>query len=531
MTKRLGTGTGLSMAERGQKAKSKQRNASSSDTPETTPITLGDPGPIERGKAKTAGYARNSTDRQEEALDGQVARLKRAGAELIFQELESGGNNDRPELMRLIRAVCSGKVNRIIVTRGDRLGRDDEFVSSLIGLCGHYDVPIETLDGGVISHATPQDFMMAKMVTMMAEFERRMLSSRVRNAFEGYRQEGRPLRQRMVFGYRPKDKFQLEPHPDQWETAKRTIELLRELGSFHAVSRDLTTWSEWAPAGHNLLNWFCNPILRGHIPYKKKWRYSKRNEEEMRGDPMLRKKVKPYQVHGWDQEWEHIVYNCHVPLITDEEWNDLAAKLRQPRNRFADGKIRTREPSHGLTGLAKCMNCGYRIRRHIDGRGVPWWRCCHRACRKRAGIKEEELLNFVIREAQAAAVQIAHMPKAEAKEEDPKVVQLRQQLDQTLLLEASNPEVFGPAVRHLRMQIDMVERSAKQGPDRELLEALSGVVTDENFLRGATADEQRAIFSGLLLEVQVGHVERVQLSVGQWMQVGEIPLQALPRSF
>ena len=49
------------------------------------------------------GYARVSTDGQ--TLDAQVAQLKAAGAEKVFQEKVSGARIDRPQLARLLRAL------------------------------------------------------------------------------------------------------------------------------------------------------------------------------------------------------------------------------------------------------------------------------------------------------------------------------------------------------------------------------------------------------------------------------------------
>lgn len=49
------------------------------------------------------GYARVSTDGQ--TLDAQVAQLRAAGAEKVFQEKVSGARIDRPQLARLLRAL------------------------------------------------------------------------------------------------------------------------------------------------------------------------------------------------------------------------------------------------------------------------------------------------------------------------------------------------------------------------------------------------------------------------------------------
>src|SRR3954452_7957017 len=65
------------------------------------------------------GYARVSTDGQ--TLDAQIAQLKAAGAEKVFQEKLSGARIDRPQLARLLRALEPG--DRVLVTRLDRLAR------------------------------------------------------------------------------------------------------------------------------------------------------------------------------------------------------------------------------------------------------------------------------------------------------------------------------------------------------------------------------------------------------------------------
>jgi len=52
------------------------------------------------------GYARVSSDDQ--SLDLQRDALRQAGCERIYEEKESGGKVDRPELLRLIEALRTG---------------------------------------------------------------------------------------------------------------------------------------------------------------------------------------------------------------------------------------------------------------------------------------------------------------------------------------------------------------------------------------------------------------------------------------
>ena len=74
------------------------------------------------------GYARVSTQDQDNAA--QIAALKSAGCELIFEEKASGGRWDRPELHRLLGQLRKGDV--LVVWKLDRLSRSLKDVLTLM---------------------------------------------------------------------------------------------------------------------------------------------------------------------------------------------------------------------------------------------------------------------------------------------------------------------------------------------------------------------------------------------------------------
>lgn len=65
------------------------------------------------------GYARVSTQNQDAAA--QIAALKTAGCERVFQDKASGGRGDRPELHCLLGPLRKGDV--LVVWKLDRLSR------------------------------------------------------------------------------------------------------------------------------------------------------------------------------------------------------------------------------------------------------------------------------------------------------------------------------------------------------------------------------------------------------------------------
>ena len=75
------------------------------------------------------GYARVSTDGQ--SLAAQLAELKAAKCEKIFQEKISGARSDRKQLLRLMGLLAKGDV--LVVTRLDRLARSTRDLLNLLG--------------------------------------------------------------------------------------------------------------------------------------------------------------------------------------------------------------------------------------------------------------------------------------------------------------------------------------------------------------------------------------------------------------
>jgi DNA invertase Pin-like site-specific DNA recombinase len=114
------------------------------------------------------GYARVSRG-DEQSNAAQVAALRRAECEQIFEEKASGGRWDRPELQRMLGQIRRGDV--IVVWKLDRLSR------SLKDLL-HIMETIEAARAGFrsltesIDTTVPAGRMMMQMVGAFAEFER-----------------------------------------------------------------------------------------------------------------------------------------------------------------------------------------------------------------------------------------------------------------------------------------------------------------------------------------------------------------------
>ena len=136
------------------------------------------------------GYLRTSTADQLVGIDAQQTTVRRIagdrGGAIVrtYVEHESGGRNDRPELDRAIRhARRVGAV--LVVAKLDRLARDSGFLMRL------YDgnVPILFGDLPEIDGSAASRFMVQVMASM-AEFERRRIGERTREAMAELKARG-----------------------------------------------------------------------------------------------------------------------------------------------------------------------------------------------------------------------------------------------------------------------------------------------------------------------------------------------------
>ena len=65
------------------------------------------------------GYARVST--QEQDNQAQTMILRENGCEIIFEEKASGGDKNRPQLLKMLKSIKHGDM--IVVWKIDRLSR------------------------------------------------------------------------------------------------------------------------------------------------------------------------------------------------------------------------------------------------------------------------------------------------------------------------------------------------------------------------------------------------------------------------
>src|SRR6476659_9097620 len=140
------------------------------------------------------GYARVSTDGQ--SLAAQIAELKAAKCEKIFQEKISGARSDRKQLMRLMAALAKGDV--LVVTRLDRLARSTRDLLNLLGTIAEKGAGFKSLRDTWADTTTAHGRLMLTVLGGLAAFESELIRTRTGEGRARAKERG------VVLGQKPK---------------------------------------------------------------------------------------------------------------------------------------------------------------------------------------------------------------------------------------------------------------------------------------------------------------------------------------
>lgn len=135
---------------------------------------------------KFVAYFRTSTSRQSLSFDAQRSAVNAyiGCNELIaaFTEIETGKNNDRPELKKAI-ALARKTKSTLIIAKLDRLSRNLAFIANLLD--GDIDF--------VCADMPTANKMVLQMMAVVAEFEAKQISERTIAALKSAKERGKEL--------------------------------------------------------------------------------------------------------------------------------------------------------------------------------------------------------------------------------------------------------------------------------------------------------------------------------------------------
>jgi len=133
---------------------------------------------------KIAVYVRVSTDKQDH--ESQVPDIKRwltaygEGREVIwYKDTFTGKTMDRPEMRRLIADIHLGDIHKLVVWRIDRLGRTTVQMLTFLDYLEKHGIAFVSVKDG-FDASTPSGRLLRNILVSFAEYEREVISERVR---------------------------------------------------------------------------------------------------------------------------------------------------------------------------------------------------------------------------------------------------------------------------------------------------------------------------------------------------------------
>lgn len=180
---------------------------------------------------RAAIYARVSTSDQ--SCDRQVTELtafaERSGYDVvgIFKETASGASANRNARNRLLDLAQARQIDAVLVTELSRWGRSTQDLLDTLNRLAGWKVSVVAMSGMAFELETPHGRMMATLLAGIAQFERDLLSERVKSGLAAARARGKKLGRQL--GQRPKsDKL-----------APKVVQAVAEGRSYRWIARDL----------------------------------------------------------------------------------------------------------------------------------------------------------------------------------------------------------------------------------------------------------------------------------------------------
>lgn len=164
------------------------------------------------------GYARVST--LDQSLNLQLDALNKAGCEKVYQEKLSGMKEDRPQLMELLNFAREGDI--LVVYKLDRLGRSTKKLIEWSEELQARGIELVSIRDS-IDTTTAVGKAMFKMLAVLAEMERDLISERTRAGLESAKARGR------VGGRPKKDNKQVRNAIKLYETEQYTVKEIEEM--------------------------------------------------------------------------------------------------------------------------------------------------------------------------------------------------------------------------------------------------------------------------------------------------------------
>ncbi len=279
----------------------------------------------------------NTLDAQRDAGEAYIKSQQHEGWELLPQHYDdggfTGGNMDRPALVKLLDDIKAGEIDVVVVYKIDRLSRSLADFAQMVSVFDEHSTSFVS----VTQHFNTQDSMGRLTLNILfsfAQFEREVIGERIRDKFAASKQKGIFMGGALPLGYQVEDR-KLYIDKQEAETVEHIFKRFIALRSITKLLKELNrdgylTKKYVSGTGQE----------RGGKPMNKQYLYR-----------MFKNKIYLGKIVHKDKIYE----GQHDAIISQELWDAAQAIFAQ--DPVARGNYtRNRHPAL-LRGLIRCECC------------------------------------------------------------------------------------------------------------------------------------------------------------------------------
>ncbi len=189
----------------------------------------------------------NSLDAQREAGENYIASQKSQGWVCLPEHYDdggfTGGNMNRPALQQLLKDAAAGLIDIVVVYKIDRLSRSICDFAELSKKFDKWDVAFVSVTQEINTHTSAGRMMLNILITF-AQFEREVITERVRDKMAASRKKGKWVGGCCPFGYNVENK-KLVVDPEAAKVVRRIFQRFLEIQSPKHIAMELNQEGIW----------------------------------------------------------------------------------------------------------------------------------------------------------------------------------------------------------------------------------------------------------------------------------------------
>ena len=280
----------------------------------------------------------NSLHAQRESCEAYIESQRQEGWLLVPDRYDdggiSGGTLERPALKRLLQDIDSGLVDIVVVYKVDRLSRSLTDFAKLVDLFERHDVTFVSITQQ-FNTTTSMGRLTLNMLLSFAQFEREVISERIRDKFAASRKRGIWMGGPPPLGYDVVSR-KLVVNQAEAKLVRLIFRRFASLGSATLLAKEL------AAAGHHTKSWTTQSgRQREGRPFDKGALYKILHNRVYLGEAVHKGTSYPGE---------------HDRIIEQNAWNRVHEILA--KNGRVRGNVTRASTPAPLRGLIRCAHCG-----------------------------------------------------------------------------------------------------------------------------------------------------------------------------